>query len=198
MKKLNKSLQKLVPVLPALLLMLVLALGCSNFEAPTMSPNAEPELGLWNPKAGDEIVPGREVPLLNEPRGGMHTDGGVLAQPLPVSATIGREGGDLRLGFHVLHIPAGAVDREVTFTMSSASLTGVAVDCGPSPFRFLMPVELTLSYAGTQYENSDRQSSLQIFYMANLLNCTPLPSRVDVDRKTVTAQLDHFSRYIIG
>jgi hypothetical protein len=117
---------------------------------------------------------------------------------IPVSAVIGREGGCLRLGPHSLTIPAGAVDREVTFTISLASTMGVAVDCGPSPFRFNVPVELTLSYAGTQYESSDRQVNLQIFYMANTQACTAMPSHVDVNGKSVSAQLDHFSRYIIG
>jgi hypothetical protein len=195
MKKLSESVLKSAPAVLAVIMVLVLA-GCSNFESPVSSQNAEPELGLWNPQPGDQIVPGREVPILNN-AGGLSTDG-ITMTAIPVSAIIGRAGGCLHLGLHTLTVPAGAVDRDITFTICSASITGVAVDCGPSPFYFNLPVELTLSYVGTQYEDSDSQGSLQIFYMANARTCLPMPSHVDENGKSVTAQLDHFSRYIIG
>jgi hypothetical protein len=190
MKKLSELMLK-----SALIMVLVLAMGCSNFESPVTSQNAEPELGLWNPQPGEQVVPGRDVPLLSAP-GELSTDG-VVVTALPVSAVIGPDGGCLRLGRHSLKIPAGAVDRDITFTLVSASTSGVAVDCGPSPFHFNVPVELTLSYVGTQYEDSDSQSSLEIFYM-NGRTCIPMPCVVDPSGKFVTAQLDHFSRYIIG
>jgi hypothetical protein len=196
MKNLPQLLLKSAPVMVALIMVLVLAVGCSNFESPVMSQNTEPELGLWTPQPGDQVVPGRDVPILSAPSG-LNTDGVVVTE-IPVSAVIGPAGGCLRLGHHSLNIPAGAVNRDVLFTMASASLTGVAVDCGPSPFSFRVPVELRLSYAGTQYETSDSQGSLEIFYMANGRTCIPMPSHVDQNGKSVTAQLDHFSRYIIG
>ena len=190
MKKLSELMLK-----SALIMVLVLAMGCSNFESPVMSQNSEPEIGLWNPQPGDQVVPGRDVPILSAP-GGLNADGS-NATALPVSAVIGPAGGRLRLGNHTLKIPAGAVNRDITFTMAIASISGVAVDCGPRPFRFNVPVELTLSYAGTQYEDSDSQGSLEIFYM-NGRTCIPMPCLVDPNGKSVTAQLDHFSRYIIG
>ena len=164
-----------------------------------MSQSTDSGLDLWNPQLGDQVIPGRDVPLYTNESNGLAVDGAIATPILePIGITIGPEGGTIRLGLHTLVVPPGAVDRAMTFTMTYASQTAVAVDCGPSPFRFNIPVQLSLSYAGTTYERSDRQGALQIFYMANTFSCTAMPSRVDIVNKVVIAEIDHFSRYIIS
>lgn len=199
MKKLSRLISKSAAALAGLAMIIFLAMGCSNFDSPTVSQCTDSGLDLWNPQPGEQVIPGRDIPLYVNGSNGLSVEGVIEAPILEsVRAVIGREGGTIRLGLHTLTIPAGAVDRQIVFTMANASQTAVAVDCGPSPFRFNIPVELSLSYAGTTFERSDHQNTLQIFYMASTISCIAMPSHVDVANKTVTAQLDHFSRYIIS
>lgn len=196
MRKTSEYLLAACTILTAIAMIVTMTTGCSEFSAPTVSQNDDANADLWNPNPGDQIVPGRDVPIITN-GDGLSVDGATMV-PVPASAVIGPLGGSVRLGRHILNIPAGAVSENVTFTMSAASQTGVAVDCNPSPFQFNVPVSLTLSFANTQYASNPRQVNLQIFYMANTSSCIAMPSVVDPVGYTVTAQIDHFSRYIIG
>jgi hypothetical protein len=186
-------------VLAFLILGLLMLVGCSRFDAPTASqPTTDAQSSMWNPNQGD-MINGHEVPIVNsnywESLYGPQVN---PAKTPPVSAVIGREGGTLRLGPHMLEVPAGAVDADVTFTLTYASMSGIAVDCGPSPFRFNIPVTLTLSYMGTQYANTASANSLGVFYMSTTGGLELEPSTVDVQHNSITAKVDHFSRYIIA
>jgi len=184
--------------------------GCSLLDSPTASTSADPGQDLWNPSAGDEIVSGRDVPILDDNYWEMESGTTInpamnprLAGVTPVLAPIdGANGGTVTLGRHHFTVPAGAVDGVVTFTLAYASVTGVGVDCGPSPISFDEPVMLTLSYYGTQYANSIEgldPSALRIFYahedgtLEEVEGCV-----VDLRALTVTAPVTHFSRYILG
>jgi hypothetical protein len=90
------------------------------------------------------------------------------------------------------------VDRPMVFSLTNASRTAIAIDCGPSPFHFNIPVILTLSYAGTNFTAATNQSALEVIYMAPDGSLQEMPSTVDVRGALVTARLDHFSRYILG
>ena len=174
--------------------------GCSEFSAPTASQNTtDSQQDLWNPQPGDQVVPGREVPILEE--GYWESLYGPQVNPSDNAgaARIGPEGGMLVVGLHSLIVPPGALDAEteVTFRLNFASLTGVGVDCSPGGLIFNVPVILTLSYVGTQYEGLDNVE-LQIFFMPDDGELIPLPITIDTEANTVTAGLDHFSRYILG
>jgi hypothetical protein len=187
----------LIPVL------VVLFIGCSRFEAPTASqPTTESGSTLWNPQPGDRIG-GGETPIVN----GTYWESlyGQQINPAATSASkvIGPEGGTLRLGPHRLDVPPMAVSGNVTFTMSYASMTGIGVDCGPSPYTFNIPVQLTLSYANTQYDPHSGNAaltpaSLAIFYQSTTGAVEEMPSTVDQNGMRVTASVGHFSRYIIA
>lgn len=170
--------------------------GCGRMEAPTASSESSNSHGdLWNPQPGDEIIPGQEVPLVNP--GYWDEQGGFEVNPNQSSAVIGPAGGQVRLGKHRLVVPAGAVSNNVTFTMSYASESGIAVDCGPGR-TFQIPVLLTLSFKDTQYDGDLDPSDLDIFYLPPGGSPIPEPSIVDLTDKSVTASIDHFSRYILG
>ncbi len=174
--------------------------GCGRMEAPTASSESNNSHGdLWNPQLGDEIIPGQEVPLLNP--GYWEAQGGFEVNPNQSSAVIGPAGGQVRLGKHRLVVPAGAVNSNVTFTMSYASESGIAVDCGPGR-TFQVPVLLTLSFKDTQYDGDDNgdcdPSNLCIFFLPQDGSPVLEPSIVDLTDKSVTAAIDHFSRYILG
>ena len=188
----------------ALVLVALLATGCSRFDAPTASAPVESDIGLWAPNPGDQVIPGHDVPILSEDywesvggKGSSAVDGGSSLPP-PVTMRIGPQGGVLMLGYHRLIVPRGAVNGFVTISMSFASVNAVAVDCNPSPFIFNVPITLVLSYRDTQYEGEDGTPPLSVVYMAADGSLNPLSSVVDPINLTVSAATDHFSRYIIG
>ncbi|HEY3295061.1 MAG TPA: hypothetical protein VGL38_06465 [bacterium] len=195
MKTFNRSLAAIALVL----LSLVLITGCNRLDTPTSSqPTTEDGMGLWNPGADDHVVPGDQIPMYRP--GFLEREWGMAVNPLNIpnaTAHIGPEGGIIRLGRHSLTIPAGAVDADITFKISGASLTAIASDCAPSGLVFAIPATLTLSYAGTQYEDA-ANPDLSIFYALPDGTYEEYPSTVDPVNKTVSAPLNHFSRYILS
>ena len=199
-----QTIKRAVLAMSVLVLVALLATGCSRFDAPTASQSvSEPPMGTWTPRPGDQIIPGHDVPILKAGYweslgvpGTATVDGGFI--PPPRSMIIGPEGGTLQLGYHRLIVPPGAVSDFVTFQIGYASANAVAVDCVPSPLTFQVPVTLILSYSGTQYEDVDGTPPLSVVYMASENSLQPVPSVVDPGSLTVSASTNHFSRYIIG
>ena len=186
-----------------LALALLTLIGCGHFDSPTASqPTTSSEMGLWTPGPGDRIG-GHEIPLVNdtywESQYGSAVNPAAIAQR---TAVIGREGGSMAMGQHTLIVPAGAVDEDVTFTLRNASPTAIALDCGPSPMSFNIPVTLVLSYRGTQYQTlspaDPSLNELRIYYMSPDGELVPQRCVVDPTTNTIKAEVDHFSRYILG
>ena len=207
MRKIPRLAKRILSPLLVLSLLTLVIFGCSDYVMPTKTDSMSEHDGLWNPNPGDQNG-NHEVPILDdsywESQGG-NTINPWLAQPIP--ALIGPLGGTVSCGSHHLYIPAGALLRTVGITMTYASSTGVGVDCGPGGLQFLLPVTLSLSYAGTQYDiNRNDQadpSVLRVYYVpqnwdGDFSDLDGLPSTVDEHAMTVTTQINHFSRYIIG
>ena len=125
-----------------------------------------------------------------------------------LSKLIGIDGGVLALLDHVLTVPAGAVTEPTIFSMTvlqngyvEVELTAVPKSLLSSLFfwrkieevKFAKPVELTLSYA--RATNVEDPSRLRIMRVNPDGNHEILPSTIDLEKKTVSAELDHFSRY---
>lgn len=195
-------------------LLAALLVGCSSLNAPTASTSTEEETGLWTPAPGDEIVAGRPIPIILDEN--YWETPGITINPRmrPASSVIpvpvdGEIGGTVSCGNHRFVVPTGAVDGIVNFTMSIASTVGIGVDCGPSPMSFTVPVRVYLSYAGTQYDPDFCETSgiepldasrLQIWYMApdGSLELQERGFSFDPETKTISVEVDHFSRYIIA
>src|SRR5690606_11105780 len=96
--------------------------------------------------------------------------------------------------FSLVVLPTGYVEVELGAVVNS--LLGLVFDVGEQ--GFLKPVPVTLSYSGAT--NVSDPSGLQIARVNSLLgyrNLEALPSTVDPQAQTVTAHLDHFSRYLL-
>lgn len=146
----------------------------------------------------DGALAPREAP----PRASLLGPLGVLltCSPLPadsVTSVIGPEGGTLRVGPHVLRIPAGALNQPVTITAVAPSDTVNRVVLSPHGLALDTPARLTLSYAncdpvtwllpkGVAYTTDDL---LILELLASLDN--PLARRVSAD-------LEHFSTYAVA
>lgn len=130
-------------------------------------------------------------------------------ESLELSRLIDATGGAIHLGGHKIEVPAGAVTGPTLFTVSilrsgfvevdlSAVVTdllGETVDVGGQGFGG-KTVALTLSYAAAS--NVGDPSKLLILRMLDDGSVEPLDVVVDEQGKTVTAQLDHFSRYCMA
>ena len=121
---------------------------------------------------------------------------------------IGGEGGELELLGHTLSVPAGAVAEPTLFRMlllpngrievKLTALTGnaSATPVGADGFRDGKTVRLTLSYA--KATNVDDPSRLVVLYLADGGAVEEVPTTVDTETKTVTVELEHFSRYCMA
>lgn len=134
-----------------------------------------------------------------------------ILQAVSTNALIGVQGGQITLLGHTLTVPAGAVSQPTIFTLTvlptgyvevnlTATLTsvlGLVLNVGDD--GFLRPVPVTLSYA--RATNVTDPSKLTVVHLGGLLgykNIQPVPSTVDPASKTVTADLEHFSRYSLA
>lgn len=135
----------------------------------------------------------------------------LLSGPLQVTNLISLSGGSLTLLGHTLVVPRGAVTGPTLFTMIIGlngyvevhlealgySLLGGLLNLGGDGFR--KPVRVTLSYANAT--NVGDPNDLVIVHLPGWWGydrAEPVPSTVDPVRKTVTAELDHFSRYALA
>lgn len=124
------------------------------------------------------------------------------------AALIGSGGGTISVAGHVLTVPAGAVSRPTRFTMAVVNdgyvevelnatvpqSRGPGIDVGEKGFD--RPVTLQLNYAWAAGDVD--ASRLQIVWVKEDGSLETLSSTADSGTKTVTADLDHFSKYAIG
>ena len=130
---------------------------------------------------------------------------------LSLSNLIGINGGEISLLGHTLVVPVGAVTKptlflmtvlptgyvEVDLTASVTGLLGSLLDVGSK--GFLKPVPVTLSYAaGTNVTDPSRLTILRVTSLLGYKRYAVMPTVIDYEAKTVTAELDHFSRYVIA
>ncbi|HEY8521588.1 MAG TPA: hypothetical protein VIN61_16065 [Gammaproteobacteria bacterium] len=186
---------------------LALALGlfltaCDSAErvaAPTTEPQVQQAAVVTGPN-GETYTLVRSRQLL-----------GLLPLQLQITDLISLKGGSITLLGHTLTVPAGAVTSPTLFTMLlglngyvevhlealSPSLLGGLLNIGGHGFR--QPVRVTLSYANAA--DVVDPSRLVIVHLPGLWGydrAEPVPTTVDPVRKTVTAELDHFSRYALA
>jgi hypothetical protein len=190
--------RKLWIALPFLVFALIA--GCNPGDSHPLESSTEPQELLGGLLGGNRVSGYTLVkaPLLSP-------------SELSISATIGSNGGELTLLGHTLTVPVGAVTRptlflitvlptgyvEVDLTASITGLLGNLLDVGSR--GFLKPVPVTLSYASaTNVEDPRWLTILRVNSLLGYRQYEVMPSTVDRDRKTVTAELDHFSRYVIA
>ena len=141
--------------------------------------------------------PPSEYKLITEP---------TLLGDLNLSKLIGLNGGTISVAGITLTVPKGAITVPTLFTVAAlptsvidASLTatttnllGLVTDVGSIGFK--KPVTITMSYArATNVKDPSKLFLVYYDYANNKL--VKLPSVVDTKNKTVSAQVDHFSKY---
>ena len=126
----------------------------------------------------------------------------VQCSPLPYaqnSKVIGPAGGDLQIGPHVLHVPAGALSQSVLITGQAPTAYVNSVQLSPQGLQFAAgkPASLTLSYANCNLLGS--LAPKRVAYTTDGLQIISyLPSIDNLLSKQVTGQIQHFSRYAVA
>jgi hypothetical protein len=123
-----------------------------------------------------------------------------------VEGVIGREGGALTLGKHVLLVPAYAVSGPTTFKMVKGDGDHVRLHLTATRYTendvgrrgFDRPVRLILSYEGAKNTSTSILSSMAVMYIRPDQTVEPLPSVVNYYDRWVGTDLRHFSEYGIG
>jgi len=154
---------------------------------------------------GPTGVSGEASTLLGRSGGllGTGLGSGLLAcEPLPYAintATIGPEGGTISVGPHVLAVPAGALSRAVVITAEAPVGRVNSVRLLPEGLAFApgKPARLTLSYANCPLLGQVLPK--RIAYTSDLLSILAyLLSVDDLLARQVSANLEHFSRYVVA
>lgn len=156
---------------------LALGVGCTSNEGP-VAPSAEPPSQLLGSLLS-------LTDLLT-----------CTAQPYAATTrVVGREGGVVVVGNHVLAIPEGALRERVTIKAEQMPGSVNSVRLSPEGLRFAKPAQLTMSYRNCVLVLFPKR----IAYTTELLKVLELlPTRDLFGPKVVTSPIDHFSRYVVA
>lgn len=200
-----------------LTLALSVTVSCTGAEgpispaAPTVEQQQQSYL-LGNLFDGDGLL--AEDGLLS---GGTQSDGGLLgglldgavstvldatdllvcsSQPYQVARkTIGYEGGMIQVGSHTLVIPRGALRRQTTITAEQMPGRTNSVRFSPEGLQFERSAGLVMNYSNCLVVLLKKK----IVYTDENLKILEVLRSLDLfGSKTVTAPIDHFSRYAIA
>ena len=118
------------------------------------------------------------------------------SQPYQVTRkTIGYEGGTIQVGTHSLVIPRGALRRQTTITAEQMPGRTNSVRFSPEGLQFEQPVGLVMNYRNCLVVLLKKK----IVYTDEKLKVLEVLRSLDLfGAKTVTAPIDHFSRYAIA
>ena len=117
-------------------------------------------------------------------------------QPYVVDTeVVGPEGGVLNVGSHRLVVPQGALSSPVKITGEQVSGHSNTVRFSPEGLRFERPAVLTMSYSNCALVLLQKK----IVYTDEQLKVLEVLRSLDLFRgKSVTAPIDHFSRYAVA
>jgi hypothetical protein len=123
----------------------------------------------------------------------------LLCSPQPydeTTQTIGPEGGVLSVGTHTLFIPKDALSQNVTITAEQVQGSTNSVRFSPEGLRFRTPAVLTMTYENCALVLLQKK----IVYTDERLKVLEvLKASLDLfKKKSVTAPIDHFSRYAVA
>jgi hypothetical protein len=112
-----------------------------------------------------------------------------------VTETVGPKGGTIKVGEHILDIPAGALSRKVNITAEQMRGSTNSVRFSPEGLRFEKPAALTMSYRNCLVVLLPKS----IVYTTEKFKILEVLRSLDLfNKRTVSAPIDHFSRYAVA
>jgi hypothetical protein len=186
----------------ALALLLAAGVSCTSTDslapAPASGEQASPQFGL----IGD-LTDGLTSTVDGLTSTVVGTLGSVtdllLCSPQPyvvTNQTVGPSGGVLKVGSHLLVIPKDALSKSVTITAEQVRGSANSIRFSPEGLHFDRPAALTMSYSNCALVLVQKK----IVYTDEKLRILEV-LRASLDlfkKKTVSAPIDHFSRYVVA
>lgn len=187
-----------------LALLLTVGVGCSTSDGtsgealgPSTGSQQSPSFGL----IGDltEGLTDLTTDLTGKPVGTVGSVTDLLtcsAQPYAITQqSIGPNGGVIRVGTHTLTIPGNAISGTVLITAEQISGKTNSVRFSPEGLQFTKPAELTMTYDNCALVLLQKK----IVYTDEKLKILEVLRTLDLFRsKTVSAPIEHFSRYAVA
>jgi hypothetical protein len=187
-----------------LVLTLLAGMSCTTSDGPTGVPSQpveQPSHLLGDLLEGDGLLGGDGLI-------GDVVDGAVGAvlgvtdllvcssQPYEVvRKTVGSEGGTIKVGSHTLVIPRGALRKKTAITAEQMPGETNSLRFSPQGLRFEKSADLTMSYKNCLVVLLPKH----IVYTNENLKILEVLRSLDLfKKKTVTAPIDHFSRYALA
>lgn len=117
-------------------------------------------------------------------------------QPYAVTTqTIGPKGGTIFVGTHTLDIPKNALSQRTTITAEQITGSTNSVRFSPEGLHFDQPASLTMTYDNCALVLLQKK----IVYTDEKLKILEVLQSLDLfKKKTVSAPIDHFSRYAVA
>jgi hypothetical protein len=182
-------------------LALLAGVSCTTADTNPMEPVAQPSQQQSQPLLLDGLggVVGGAVDLVGGVVGGLLNITGLLTceeQRYDVEyETIGPKGGTITIGKHALVIPKGALRKNVRIKAEQMRGPTNSVRFSPEGLQFEKSATLTLNYQNCQDVGTPRA----IVYTTEKFEVLEVLRSLDLfKRKTVTAPIDHFSRYAVA
>jgi hypothetical protein len=185
-----------------LVLALLAGVSCTTADTNPIEPVAQPTEQLQSqPLLLDGLggVVGGVVDVAGGVVGGLLNITGLLTcqeQRYDVSyETVGSKGGTITVGKHSLLIPKGALRKNVRIKAEQMRGPTNSVRFSPEGLQFEKPATLTLNYQNCQDVGTPRA----VVYTTEKFEVLEVFRSLDLfKRKTVTAPIDHFSRYAVA
>ena len=186
----------------SLALLLTMGVGCTSTDTLTEAPvaaseQATPQFGLIGDLTGGLTNTVDDLTSTVVGTLGSVTDLLLCSsQPYAVdSEVIGPEGGFLRVGTHSLAIPPNALKSRVRITGEQIPGKTNSVRFSPEGLEFERPAVLTMTYNNCALVLLQKK----IVYTDEQLKVLEVLRSLDLFRsKTVSAPIDHFSRYAVA
>jgi hypothetical protein len=168
---------------------LTLGAGCTSSESPVgpsaAAPTPAPELLLGGLVGG---TVGKVLSITDL----------LTCRALPYATTtrtVGRNGGVVTVGQYSLKIPAGALKNDVQIRAEQVSGKVNSVRFSPEGLKFASPATLTMGYQNCSLVLLPKR----IVYTSESLKVLSILKTLDLlGAKSVTAPIDHFSRYAVA
>ncbi|HEX6435181.1 MAG TPA: hypothetical protein VFZ87_13110 [Gemmatimonadales bacterium] len=169
----------------SLILVLSTGVSCTAGELATTEPSVpvSEAIALPAPPGSIDTITVANLLLCSEQR------------YLKTSKVVGPKGDKIKVGSHVLTIPAGALSQDVTIVAEQLTGSVNSVRFTPEGLTFATPAELLMSYTNCEAVGLPQK----VVYTDERLKLLELLRSDDKPQtKTVTSPIDHFSRYAVA